>query len=129
MSEHFSLDADQLRALSARYPGVKFKQVDASIYSLRLSKDDCVPEDRAWFVVSGAEDALIRHRFMLPEWTSLPPCGVRRHRKDKFGLADVHRNKTGYRLSGTYDDWLERLAAALAMPLLERFRRPPETSP
>jgi hypothetical protein len=124
------LDADQLRALSARYDGIKFNRVEVTSYLWVEDSRFSDVNDYAHFGVSGPVDALLRHRFLIPEWTALPRCGVRSHCTKGFGNGHVHRTRTGLRLEyARYDDWLDKLAAALMTPALERFRRPPATSP
>jgi hypothetical protein len=65
--------------------------------------------------VRGMPKDLIRHRFMHPDWISVPACGIRNHHTLGFGSAKVHRLKSGqYALRpARLDHLLDLLAVAL----------------
>jgi hypothetical protein len=101
--------------LHAAYPGVTILRLEVQ----RTLLDHI----RTWpnldlisvsFTVRGEPADLIRHRFMHPDWTALPPCGVRHYDTSNFGRAQVRRVKGGeYRLSNLHlDHDLDLLAPA-----------------
>jgi hypothetical protein len=128
MSEHFVLDANQLGALRAYYAGLRILDVSVAVYSLRTTCCSMgFDTDNVWIKVSGPEELLLRHRFLLPEWRAVPKSGTRSHETEGFGRGTVTRTKSGFRVDARYDDAFDKLAPVFIGPVLDRFRRrPPE---
>jgi len=121
------------RALTSRYPGVKFNAVEIWATSdeilIHFPDDDMV---RIHFNVSGTAEALVRARFMHPSWLArLAPrriggkmtSGRIAHRLETEGFgqaSSITRTQTGYRIHGaSYDDALDRLAPLFIPQILE----------
>ena len=92
----FDAGEAEINALQRLYSGVVITSLTVSRNRLNwICERDDMDIVFPSVCVRGTPEDLIRHRFMHPDWVSVPACGIRNHSTHGFGGAKVHRLKSG----------------------------------